>query len=281
MACAKPFLRRVRRKGVDLFIPVPCGYCAACRRDKIRMWQDRLCFEAVGKPSTFLTLTYDDAHLPEDKSVHLEDWQRFHDRLRHCKGVPKYKFFCTSEYGSVNFRPHMHVCLINFDWQRFELYKAIDHAWEGKGFFDCSTLNPARIRYALKYMAKELVGDYKNEYELRGLKPLFHTMSKGIGRDWFFAHKEQLKAQKGYFLDGKLRPLPRYWRDLILGEEDLTNHDFVERFDKWFRRSADVTEYEHWNSYRLPLFDEFRLADDARLSRLYRQELLDFKKIVQ
>lgn len=280
MACAKPFLRRLRRRGVDLLIPIPCGHCFACRRDKIRMWQDRLCFEAVGKPSTFLTLTYDDNHMPKDKSVHLEDWQRFHDRLRHVKGVPKYKYFVTSEYGSVNYRPHMHVCLINFDWQRFELYSAIDHAWEQKGFFSCSSLSPGRIRYTLKYMSKELSGDYKNDYELLGLKPLFHTMSKGIGRDWFFRNIESIREHKGYFLDGKLRPLPRYWKDLLLASEDLSNHDFLKQFQKWFDRASDVTSQKNWNSYKVPLFDEYELSDEVRLNRLYRQELLDFKNIV-
>ena len=147
MACVKPFQKLIwfSKMNMRVPVPVPCGHCPACRRDKISMWSDRLAFEAIGKPSAFLTLTYNDDHLPEDKSVSFEDWQRFHDRLRHYPGVPKYKYFVTSEYGSVNFRPHLHVCIIGLDALSWSTWKAIDHAWENKGFFDIAPLSSARI----------------------------------------------------------------------------------------------------------------------------------------
>lgn len=273
MSCAKPFLRLMVRDGVKVNVPLPCGYCASCRRDKIRMWSDRLSFESIGKPSTFLTLTYDDAHCPKD-GVRLSDWQRFHDRLRH-KVSFKYKYYVTSEYGSVNYRPHYHVCLIGFDWRVKENYMAIDYAWEGKGFFDCSSLNPARIRYTLKYISKELKGNMTDEYVSRGLNPLFHTMSKGIGRDFFFQNIDQLRKQKGYFMDGKLRPLPRYYADLLRLYDDLPRSEFVKLFDKYKTVSS-------FNAYLPPVrYSEDDLHDNVRNEHLEKLDALDeFNTIV-
>lgn len=268
MACAKPFIRKMRRNGLDLFVPLPCGYCASCRRDKIRMWSDRLAFESIGKPSTFLTLTYNDESLPANKSVSLSDWQRFHDRLRH--SVPqKYKYFVTSEYGASTYRPHYHVCLINFDWRDWKQYSAIDHAWEGKGFFDCSSLNSSRIRYCLKYMHKELKGTMKNDYEMLGLNPLFHTMSKGIGKDFFLKNIDFIRTHKGYYADGKLRPLPRYYADKLKIYEELSNSEFNALFKKYGERIFN------YNVYSVPLFPEDILADFPRLRHLEKMDFID------
>lgn len=268
MACAKPFVRRLKIGDTVLKVPVPCGYCAACRRDKISMWTDRLVFESDGKPSTFLTLTYNDEHLPADKSVHLEDWQDFHDTLRHIKGIPKYKYFVTSEYGSVNFRPHMHACIIGLNCLDWTVYSAFEKAWRGRGFFDCSPLNPSRIRYCLKYMHKELKGKMKNDYEKLGLAPLFHTMSKGIGRSWFFKHVDSLRRDGGYYRDGKLRPLPRYYRDLLRVRDDMNIRDWLQFCSKY--KARDVAYSPLYSVYG----DDF-FSDDARLVHLEKEDLLD------
>lgn len=269
MACAKPFQRVLKYGDVRVVVPLPCGYCAACRRDKINMWSDRLAFEAIGKPSSFLTLTYDDDHLPKDKSVHLEDWQEFHNRLRHRKGVPPYKYFVTSEYGELNFRPHMHVCLIGIDWQDWNQYKAISECWD-KGFFAVSTLNRTRIRYCLKYMHKELRGKLWNDYELRGLKPLFHTMSRGIGRDFFFKNIDSIREHKGYYRDGKLRPLPRYYSELLKLRDDMTLSDWLEYTKKYKDKVSPTYSPLFGSVYRDELF-----SDMVKLNHLEKQENLD------
>lgn len=70
MACNKPFLRYVSARhnplGYDVAIPTPCGHCAGCLRDYIQSWSDRCTFEAQTqrRPSSFVTLTYNDEHLP-------------------------------------------------------------------------------------------------------------------------------------------------------------------------------------------------------------------------
>lgn len=281
MACSKPFIRVFPSKyfGQKIYIPLPCGHCAACRRDRINAWVDRLSFEALGKPSTFLTLTYDDEHLPPDKSVSYDDWKKFHDRLRHYKGVPKYKYFVTSEYGEVNYRPHMHVCLIGFDWRKPHLYDSIFRAWNNKGFFSCSCLNPARIRYTLKYMHKELVGSYQNDYEKLGLKPLFHCMSKGIGRKFFFENIDEIRKHNGYFVKGKLRPLPRYYADLLRLRDGETQKDRIHRmltYAEKFQPVVDKRFSDYYNIFNAPMFPDSVISDTAREHHLLRQEAIDY-----
>lgn len=196
MACNKPFLRRCKGfNGLIKYLPTPCGYCAACRRDKINMWSDRIRFAADtdSRPSTFFTLTYKDEKLPA-AGVQLDDVQRFVKRLRYFT-PHKFKYYIVSEYGdepvsgSVPYRAHYHGCLIGFDPEKdaMAFYKAwSDPETSDMGYSSCDYLNPTRIRYTLKYLAKEMTSSNQEEYISHGLNPLFHVMSKGIGRDWFF-----------------------------------------------------------------------------------------------
>lgn len=198
MACNKPFLKQVKKSGILHFLPIPCGYCAACRRDKINMWSDRITFEAdtIGKPSAFVTLTYEDSSLPLG-GVSKEDVQNWLKRLRYYSGV-KFKYYLASEYGEENklnealpnnqrWRPHYHVILLGFDIGKRSNRLALDKSWKF-GFIQADYLIPARVRYTLKYVSKELKNKKLNDvdYINAGLEPLFHLSSKGIGRDWFF-----------------------------------------------------------------------------------------------
>lgn len=53
---------------------LPCGQCNECRKDKAHKWSDRLTLEATLHPgaSWFVTLTYDDKHLPRTGSQILD-----------------------------------------------------------------------------------------------------------------------------------------------------------------------------------------------------------------
>lgn len=195
MACNTPILRFFRRgtsdRPYDCSVPIPCGKCAACRKDLVTMWSDRCTFEMMYQPnrSTFLTLTYDDAHCPKNGSVSVDDWNKFKDRLRKNVGH-SIKYYMAAEYGSQNYRPHYHAMLFGFDWQVKENYDNLFKSWSVRGvplgYISCDYLNPARVRYVLKYMEKENNQEFLSDLESRGLAPLFHFMSKGIGRQWFF-----------------------------------------------------------------------------------------------
>lgn len=64
-------------------IKLPCGQCLGCRLDYSREWAVRCTHESLlHKENSFITLTYDDEHLPEDGGLVKKHWQDFCKRLR-------------------------------------------------------------------------------------------------------------------------------------------------------------------------------------------------------
>ena len=88
----------------DLQVVVPCGKCIGCRLDKSREWSIRCVNEAsLHDKNCFITLTYDDDHLPGDRSLHVEHFQKFMKRLRWHSDV-LIRFLHCGEYGAKNGR---------------------------------------------------------------------------------------------------------------------------------------------------------------------------------
>lgn len=109
-------------------IKVPCGRCIGCQLDYSKQWADRCLLELEDcKDACFVTLTYDNDHIPTvvgrssdsgGSFVHLtlcrRDVQLFLKRLRKMLSPCTIRFFGCGEYGSRTFRPHYHLIL--FGW---------------------------------------------------------------------------------------------------------------------------------------------------------------------
>ena len=80
-----------RSKEAGEAMEVACGSCLGCRLDRSRMWATRIVHEASlhddQHGNSFITLTYDDDHLPDDEGLKKSDFQRFMKRLR--KAMPQ------------------------------------------------------------------------------------------------------------------------------------------------------------------------------------------------
>ena len=95
------------REGGETFlvnpIPIPCGSCLGCRLQRSKDWTIRLVHEAesyLGR-CWFVTLTYDDAHLPfvdGEASLVKSAPSDFIKRLRTYTEKP-FRFFSCGEYG--------------------------------------------------------------------------------------------------------------------------------------------------------------------------------------
>lgn len=91
---------------------VPCGKCLACLSQKSREWTMRLSHEWYyynQRNSIFLTLTYDNNHIPDNYSLNRRDVQLYLKRLR--KAGLKFKYLCAGEYGFKYGRPHYHLII--------------------------------------------------------------------------------------------------------------------------------------------------------------------------
>lgn len=115
-------------------LELPCGQCKSCKLEKSRQWAARMMHEAAyweefkNKSSLFLTLTYNDEHLPMYGTLVKEHIQEFFKRLRWHIGRDKLRYYVVGEYGSqcpdheiINCpvcgplqRPHYHAII--FGW---------------------------------------------------------------------------------------------------------------------------------------------------------------------
>ena len=219
MACNKPFIL-VKTFPVSHLLPVPCGKCMACRADRITMWTDRIQFEALTSPnaSGFLTLTFDDAHMPANRSADKKIMSDFFKRLRYYSDKD-FRYFYSSEYGDLTYRLHYHVCMLNFDPNDVKNIEDLSKAWSDRdgnrlGIFTFTSLLPARIRYCVEYISFE--NPKMNQvYKSLGLSPCVHSCSKRIGEDWILSHAAEIRETNGYFSNGVLRPLPPYFQDKL------------------------------------------------------------------
>lgn len=101
-----------------VFLLVPCNHCDLCEKSKSDAFAHRCVLETMYYDTLpwFVTLTYDNDHLPPD-GVSVSDCQKFLKRfrvnlVRH--GYDKLiRYVCCSEYTPTKGRPHYHLILWN------------------------------------------------------------------------------------------------------------------------------------------------------------------------
>lgn len=153
-----------------------CGLCTACRITIRQEWTLRILLESKSHPqSWFVTLTYDDEHLPSDGSVNKRDPQLFFKRLRERTGR-KYRYYLAAEYGDKNLRPHYHAIIFGSIPVSADLQKI----W-GMGFVHVGFANTNTIQYTTSYVLKKLTKSQDDR--LQGRYPEFALMSRGCKAD--------------------------------------------------------------------------------------------------
>ena len=183
---------------------LPCGQCAGCRLDRARGWAIRCVHEAsLHHQNCFLTLTYDQQHLPPDGSLRKEDMQLFLKRLRKHLHPAKIRFFQAGEYGENTFRPHHHCLLFGYDFPdkllirssgQNPLYNSatLDRLWS-YGFCSIGALTFDSACYTARYVMKKITGDNADNH-YQGKVPEYVTMSRrpGIGSEWYTKYQSDL-----------------------------------------------------------------------------------------
>lgn len=228
-----------------------CGHCGVCLQNKADEWKTRLRLqEDVSSTALFVTLTYDEDHLPKDEKGN-PCFSRQHLKIYHAKlreyikrgffiddftgkrfDLPnrKFKYFLTSEYGpDEGHRPHYHV--IYFDLP--ELYTAellIRKSWTYADVITVSPLTPGRISYCAEYalgarLARFAPADW--------MKPIF-VVSNHIGDASMYCSESLLNwwrenpTKRVYFptptKSGRMSkaPLGRYLKQKIFDDDMRT-----------------------------------------------------------
>lgn len=224
----------------DRPLELRCRNCIGCRQDRARAWALRCVHESLlHERNCFVTLTYDDEHLPNDGGLDVRHWQLFAKRLR--KAIGPFRFYHCGEYGEKTRRPHYHALLFGQDlagdWMLLrhqngsDVYtsRLLQQTW-GLGEASIDHLNYSTAEYVTRYCMKKLNGNLGAE-TYGTLRPPYATMSRGgrtglggIGSTWFDKYYTDVYPSDEVVHAGrKFRP-PKYYDDKLaqkLGPEAL------------------------------------------------------------
>ena len=215
-------------------LSLPCGQCVGCRLERSRQWAMRCLHEAkLHEKNCFITLTYNDEHLPRNRSLDYRDFQLFMKKFRKKFGS-KIRFYMCGEYGEKFDRPHFHACIFGFDfsdrkyWKQTgsgsKLYRSeeLEKLWK-YGFSSIGDVNFESAAYVARYIMKKVTGQGKHDqhYKFTDLetgevlekKPEFNKMSlkPGIGYDWYKRFCSDVYPHDYVVINGKKVRPPKYY----------------------------------------------------------------------
>lgn len=228
-------------------VELPCGKCIGCRLDRAKDWALRCHHESIGHlENAFITLTYDDHHLPEHKgrgNLEKEHFQKFIRSLRKTS-KKKIRYYMCGEYGetcpkhnekkckecgSIH-RPHYHALLFGYAFPDSHLKtvrngnkvytsKILSKHWE-HGSHEIGDVNFNTAAYTARYILKKQTGPGAAVY--KGRLPPYTQMSlrPGIGKKWYEQNKSDLYPHDFAVLpNGKETSVPRYYAKLLKKED--------------------------------------------------------------
>lgn len=211
---------------------IPCGQCIGCRLDYSKDWATRCMLEAKEyKNNWFITLTYDEEHLPLKRQMINEDTGEIYyndgswngtlkpqDMEKFIKDLRRYykyhydhdgiRFFYCGEYGEQLQRPHYHAIIFNLpiskdklkfkfaneEYQPIYECEEIEKIW-GKGMLAVGEVTFSSCAYVARYVTKKKTGTTaKEEYLRKGQLPEYVRMSRkpGIARNYYEDKKKDI-----------------------------------------------------------------------------------------
>lgn len=245
MACYKPIkayasghggvvFYEAQRHGDTQTIWLACGQCIGCKIERSRQWAVRIMHETqLHDENSFITLTYNDEHIPADQSLNYSHYQKFMRSLRK-KTKKKLRFYMCGEYGEEKGRPHYHAVIFGHAFREDRYYwkktngghvlyrsKTLEQLWK-YGDSNIGDVTFESAQYVAGYVTKKLNGDGENKYykifdvETGEIIPQFKEFSRmslkpGIGRPWLQLYWDEVKEGK-VIVNGKEATAPKYYR---------------------------------------------------------------------
>lgn len=218
-------------------VKIPCGQCLSCRLARASAWSLRMMHEAsLHESNCFLTLTYDDVHLPTNGSLHYPDIQAFLKRVRK-RTNKNLRYFLCGEYGEQLSRPHYHICLFGHNFTDLApvtktlsnsiIYESptLKSLWP-LGLHSIGKLTKQSAGYTARYCIKKITGPNSavhysrtdpNTGEQYLLEPEFCRMSTrpAIGKLWYLKHQADVHNYDYLIHDGRKHPVPKYYDKLL------------------------------------------------------------------
>lgn len=242
----------------DLY--VACGRCIGCRRERVRQWAARIVNESKSHDeNAFLTLTYDDQHVPENGSLVYRDFQLFLKRYRRFVSPRKLRFFMCGEYGERTGRPHYHAAVFGhwfndavvFKRGRFPLYRSpsLERLWTA-GNSSIGALSFDSAAYVAGYIYDKMLGDDAVDYytridvstgEVYSIVPEFAHMSlkPGIGFEWLKRFASDYASSGTMVINGHAGKPPKYYDNKLKSWDMFQDEVEFKRYMIARKRIAD------------------------------------------
>ena len=307
MTCYSPLVRAVTEGGEVHFFhkaedneprgayvkmqTVPCNGCIGCRMRKQLDWTLRGLHELQTSDykAAFVTLTYDDEHLPKDGCISKDHLQKFLKRLRRHMDIQnidvQIRYFACGEYGEMSDRPHYHLIIYGYDFPDKQVYKQsvkghkyynsplIAKAWK-YGYNVVAEVTMETIAYTAKYVMKKITGEQADSHYARGavdettgevqmLTPEFQLASRNpaLGRAWFEKYKTDVFPSDEIVHEGRTFPVPAYYLRIL---EKINPAEY-----------AEIKEQRTWNN---DVRDTYKTL--AELTRIQEVKQIKAEKIL-
>lgn len=249
-----------------IFVPIGCGNCIECRRQKSNQWQVRLLEDIKhNKNGKFITLTFSNESItklikenPElnkykgyelDNQIATKATRLFLERFRKIHKISLRHWLVTEIGHNGTENIHLHgIIWTDINLKQIEKIWQYGFMWKGHGEKMINYVSPITIAYIIKYINKV---DEKHKH----YKSIILT-SPGIGRAYTYTnaitrHKynpgktiETYKTSTGHEIG-----LPIYWRNKIFTEEEREKL-WLDKLDKDERyvcgekvKNSDTDEY--------------------------------------
>lgn len=201
-----------------------CGRCINCQKNRSNLWLVRLYHEAsYHEASSFVTLTYDDDHLPPGGALVKKHVQDYLKRLRR-NSKKKIKYFLVGEFGERTHRPHYHLILFGISVTDAEIKASWPH-----GNVHVGSVTPQSMKYVAKYCVKAQKGPEGpapgsgrltragNARPPEGAPPKltfkkYMTCSQGLGLQWALDNLEEWRESQTTTIGGRPAGIPRYYK---------------------------------------------------------------------
>lgn len=221
--------------------------------------------------SSFVTLTYDEAHVPEDFGLHHRHFQLFMKKLR--RTGREARFFMCGEYGEQNGRPHFHACLFGVSFADRVLYRRLDSGsdiytsaelsrlWEF-GFSSVGDVTFESAAYVARYVLKKVGNDCERlgildmstgELQLRRSEYVRMSLKApkgspkgtpgGIGGRWLLKYFPEVYPRDYVVVRGKKCKPPRYYDKIAASDSRFPDLGSLElaRYERSVAALADQT----------------------------------------
>ena len=243
---------------------VPCRKCVECVQVYSNNWAVRCMLEAKShSENCFITLTYDEQHVPE--SVSVREMQLFLKRLRKALGKKKIRYFCCGEYGEKSGRPHYHLILFGVSFSADRQYlkqdrrgnviftsPTLSRLWKN-GFHSIGDLTFDSAKYCAKYMQKFNVNEKRKSFTIQSRKPAIgyqyaidnvesisktgkvYVCGKEYSAPWQFKHWYFQRLDTAMYAQsmGELKIIPKQSFDFVLSRALERRKKVLESFGFW------------------------------------------------